>query len=242
MGFQFRRVTEPLVKMLADKVYLVTYKENDDARKFVDQIKDELHKYPHIDQQTIYVDLWDLYECLEKFRQIVLTEGQNHVFVNVSTGTKITSIAGMLSCMLWKATPYYAAVAYPKTIEAQPPPTEIVEDPEVLPVYDINKPKRESLQVLDLLKKSGGRMKKAQLINELEKLGVIRLKDESIVKFTKSAKHSQLKVILDPMELEWNYVKVEANGRRSEVSLTEQGATALRIFGTPYVSPKTAKT
>ena len=76
-------------------------------------------------------------------------------------------------------------------------------------------------------------MRKAQLISELEKAGVIRLKDESIVKFTKAAKHSQLRVILDPMELEWNYVKVESNGRRSEVSLTEQGITALRIFGTP---------
>ena len=108
-----------------------------------------------------------------------------------------------------------------------------MEDPEVLPVYDINKPKRESLQVLDILNKAGGRMRKAQLISELERAGVIRLKDESIVKFTKAAKHSQLRVILDPMELEWNYVKVESNGRRSEVSLTEQGITALRIFGTP---------
>jgi len=219
--------------MLADKVYLVTYRENDDARKFVDQVRKELQKYPHVEEQTIYLNLWDLYECLEKFRQIIFNEKQNHVFVNVSTGTKITSIAGMLSCMLWKATPYYAPVAYPKTNEAQPPPTEIVEDPEVLPVYDINKPKRESLQVLDILNKAGGRMRKAQLISELERAGVIRLKDESIVKFTKAAKHSQLRVILDPMELEWNYVKVESNGRRSEVSLTEQGITALRIFGTP---------
>jgi hypothetical protein len=223
--------------MQADTVYLVTYKENDEAKKFLNQIRSELHqRYGHIKDETLYLDLWDLYECLEKFREIILKEKQNHVYVNVSTGTKITSIAGMLSCMLWGATPYYAPVAYPKTKEAEPPPTEIVGDPEVLPVYDINKPEQESLLVLHLLKKAGGRMRKADLISELEKLGVIRLKDESIVKFTKSAKHSQLRVTLGPMETEWNYVKVESKGRRSEVSLTEQGETALRIFGTPHIS------
>jgi CRISPR/Cas system-associated protein Csm6 len=220
--------------MQADRVYLVTYGENDEARKFLNQIRSELHqRYGHIKDETIYLNLWDLYECLEKFREIIFKEKQNHIYINVSTGTKITSIAGMLSCMLWGATPYYAPVAYPKTQEVEPPPTEIVEDPEVLPVYGINKPRPESLLILHLLKKAGGRMRKAQLINELERLGVIRLKDESILKLSKSAKHSQLRVTLDPMEREWNYVKVESNGRRSEVMLTEQGETALRIFGVP---------
>jgi len=74
------------------------------------------------------------------------------------------------------------------------------------------------------------------LINELERLGIIRLKDESILKLSKSAKHSQLRVTLDPMEREWNYVRVESNGRRSEVLLTEQGETALRIFGVPQTA------
>src|SRR6266567_2084276 len=236
VGFQFRRVTEPLVRMRADKVYFITYEENDEAKPFMKEIKREMRNYPNIKDETSYADLWDLYECLEQFRQIIASERQNQIFVNVSTGTKITSIAGMLSCMLWKATPYYAPVAYPKTQQAQPPPTEIVEEPEILPVYDINKPKPEALQVLEILRKAGGRMKKSQLIDALEKIGVIRIKDEAVVKFTKSAKHSQLKGILGPMESEWNYVKVESNGRRSEVSMTEQGTTALRIFGPPNPS------
>lgn len=31
--------------------------------------------------------------------------------------------------------------------------------------------------------------------------------------------------------LSWQFVKVESKGRRSEVSLTQQGKSALRIFG-----------
>ncbi len=33
------------------------------------------------------------------------------------------------------------------------------------------------------------------------------------------------------MESDWNYIRVEASGRRSEVFLTEQGRNALKIFG-----------
>lgn len=36
--------------------------------------------------------------------------------------------------------------------------------------------------------------------------------------------------ILDPLEKQWHFVKVNAKGRRSEVSLTDQGRSALRIF------------
>lgn len=69
------------------------------------------------------------------------------------------------------------------------------------------------------------------MIEKLEKLAVIRVRDERITELTDAAKHSQLRAILDPMESQWNYVKVEASGRRSEVSLTEQGEAPLRIFG-----------
>lgn len=92
-------------------------------------------------------------------------------------------------------------------------------------------PKFEIMVVLDLLKSADGKMKKYRLISKLEEKGIIKLKDETKTQLTKSAKHSQLKSILDPMEFDWKYVKVEASGRRSEVSLTEQGDTALKIFG-----------
>lgn len=75
-------------------------------------------------------------------------------------------------------------------------------------------------------------MRKAHLIEKLESLGIIRLRDERKSSLTEAAKHSQLRAIIEPLETEWKYVRVEASGRRSEVILTEQGKTALRIFGT----------
>ena len=232
VGFQFLRVTEPLITMQADKVYLVSYARDDDAAKFFKQIVKHLEdNYEHIKVEEVFLDIWDLYECIEKFREIILEERGNHTYINVSTGTKITAIAGMLACMLWGATPYYAPVSYPSPKESSVPQTEHVEEPDILPTYDINKPKREYMLVLNLIKEAGGRMRKAHLIEKLERLDVIRPKDEQKTEFTEGAKHSQLRAILKPMETEWKYVRVEASGRRSDVFLTDQGDAALRIFG-----------
>jgi CRISPR/Cas system-associated protein Csm6 len=217
-------------------VYLVTYGPEDSARKFFSQAKKELaQNYRHIKITEVFVDIWDLYDCIGKFREIIINEKKqgNHVYVNVSTGTKITAVAGMLSCMLWGAYPYYARVSYPSAKLTDMHPTEYVEDPDMLPVYDIKKPKPEFIQVLSFLKANSGRMRKAKLIEKLENAGIIRLKDEKKAALTEAAKHSQLRVILDPLETEWKCIRVEASGRRSEVIMTEQGETALKIFGVP---------
>lgn len=233
VGFEFRRVTEPLTRMQADKVYLVTYHQNDDAVKFFGQIKKEIaQNYKHIRVQEVFIDIWNLYECIEKFREIILKEKGNHIYINVSTGTKITAIAGMLAAMLWKAIPYYAPVSYPSPKEIKTPSTEHVEDPDLLPVYDMIKPDKETMLILSLLELSGGKMKKSKLIEKLEEVGEIKIRDENVTKLTAAAKHSQLRAILDPMEKEWHFVNIEASGRRSEVTISEQGKTALKIFGT----------
>ncbi len=231
VGFEFRRVTEPIIHMQADKVYLITYGEEDDAAKFFSQIKKELgQNYKHVQVKEVFLDIWNLYECIEKFREIILEEKGNHVYVNVSTGTKITAIAGMLSCMLWHANPYYAPVSYPKR-EAKVLPTEHVRDSDILPVYDIKKPKSEFMMILSLLQSHSGIMRKSKIIEELEELKILRKIDESGKDLKGPAKHSQLRALLNPLEMDWEYVKIEASGRRSEVSITEQGETALRIFG-----------
>lgn len=237
VGFEFRRVTEPLLHMQADKVYLVSFSEDDDASKFFVQINKELaQKYRHIKVEEVFIDIWDLYACIEKFREIILTEKGNHVYMNVSTGTKITAMAGMLACMLWGATPYYARVSYPSPKPAIDLHTEHVEEPDILPVYDINKPRPEFMLVLSIIEQNGGHVRKARLIEKLEELSVISIRDERKTELSEAAKHSQLRAILDPMGSEWKYVTVEARGRRSEVTITEQGRAALKIFGTPVTA------
>jgi hypothetical protein len=47
-----------------------------------------------------------------------------------------------------------------------------------------------------------------------------------------AAKHSQLRLLVDPMKNEFGYVTVESRGRNSVVHITKEGKNALRVFGT----------
>lgn len=231
IGFEYRRVTKPLIDMRADKVYLIKHKNNDKAANFYTQIEKELaQRYKHIQIEDVLLDIWDLYECIGGFRKIILQEEENQVYVNVSTGTKITAIAGMLSCMLWNAQPYYAPIFY---VNRTPMvnTSEHVSDPKTFPAYSINKPRSEFMQILDMLHRHGGTMKKYQIIEKLEEAEVIQKTDDKGVEFSASAKHSKLRSLLDPMMIEWKLISVKASGRKSEVSIEPQGETALKIFG-----------
>jgi Family of unknown function (DUF6293) len=54
---------------------------------------------------------------IETYKKIIKEveeqEGKNvHIYINVLTGSKVSSNAGTLACMIWKGTPYYAHIDY----------------------------------------------------------------------------------------------------------------------------------
>jgi len=109
-------------------------------------------------------------------------------------------------------------------------PDENVTSSVELPVYSINKPRPESILVLNLLSQVKGRkMKKSDLIDRLEEAGLID-KELSI-----AAKHNKLKGLLNPISISGGLdnplVEVEYRGRQSNVILTTQGESTLKIFG-----------
>jgi len=114
-------------------------------------------------------------------------------------------------------------------------PDEDVTAIDEIPVYSINKPKPESLAVLKILDsvKEGVRegrpkmLKKGKLIEELEEAGMID-KNSSI-----GAKHSKLKGLLNSISIAGSdnpLVEVEYKGKQSNVILTTQGESTLKIF------------
>ena len=138
--------------------------------------------------------------------------------------------------MIWKGTPYYTHMKYnDKKDLADGLPDEDVNAINEIPVYSINKPKPESLTVLKILdgtrKQGEGRlqmMKKGRLIQELENAGIID-KNASI-----GAKHSKLKGLLNSISIAGSdnpLVEVEYKGKQSNVILTTQGESTLKIFG-----------
>jgi hypothetical protein len=192
-------------------------------------------KYLQVEKRT--TDLWNLFECLQTYKNIIKEEQEKggkdtQIYMNISTGSKISCIAGTMACMIWKGTPYYAHIEYNnKKDPADGLPDEDVTTIEEIPGYSINKPKPESLAVLKILERGEGKpkmMKKGRLIQELEEAGLID-KNASV-----GAKHSKLKGLLNSISIAGSdnpLVEVEYKGKQSNVILTTQGESTLKIFG-----------
>ena len=224
------RITEPMINLRADKAYIVTYGEKDAASEFLKKTKSILKKH-RIPFKVIFVDIWNLIACVEKFRDLIIQEKNNQVFFNVSTGTKISAISAMLSCMIWNCQPYYAKPDYSEIKMPKKIVVEEIKEIVSMPIYKMITPKSEYLQILKILQQNEGKVKKRYLIEELKTMHIIAsvVQQQSL---SKPAEHGQLKTILDPM-IKMEYVNVDTVGRNSIVSITPQGENTLTIFGDP---------
>src|SRR6476660_3562752 len=102
VGFQVKRITEPLIRERADKVYLITHLQDDKVAPYLEKIFKVLRKEKFLNIEKRTTNIWDLFECLQTYKKIITEEQGAHIYINVSTGSKVSSIAGTLACMIWK--------------------------------------------------------------------------------------------------------------------------------------------
>ncbi|MCI4339556.1 MAG: DUF6293 family protein [Thermoplasmata archaeon] len=240
VGFEVERITEPLAAERVDRVYLVTRNERDAAAPFVEEVKRRLRgaEWP-IDVRVVGTDPWSVFETLAAYRAIFEAEhraargahGVLPIRVNVSTGTKITAIAGTLACMLWNGEPYYVQVSRSWYSDRTPRVRavhDVVERVEPVNVYELRSPARELVEVLEALDRRGGTLRKRDLLREL---GLDRPSADGVPAASPQAQHGRLRRRLEPLEARWGFVRTEAAGPRARVRLTDQGRVALSLFG-----------
>ncbi|MGI0154829.1 MAG: DUF6293 family protein [Thermoplasmata archaeon] len=240
VGFEVERVTEPLSTARADRVYLVTRRERDAAAPFVDEVVRRLKRasWP-IDVRIVGTNPWSVFETLGSYRRIFEAErrvdrraaGVLPLQVNVSTGTKITAIAGTLACMLWHGEAYYVQVSrswYSDRMPRVRAVRDVVERVESVGVYELRSPSRELVEVLEALARGGGSLRKRDL---LRALGLDRPAADGSPTISPQAQHGRLRRRLEPLEERWGFVRTEATGARARVRITDQGRVALTLFG-----------
>lgn len=240
VGFEVERVVEPVLRERADRVYLITRRDDDQARPFLEEILRRLARAPWpVDARVVRTDIWDVFGALAELRAIFTAERRTDraapevlpIRVNVSTGTKITAIAGTLACMLWKGEPYYVQVSrswYSGRAPKVRAVNDVVERVDPVSVYELRSPSRELVEVLESLDRHGGHLRKRELIREL---GLDRPADGSGLPPSPQAQHSRLRNRLEPLENRWRFVAAETGGARGRVRLTPQGRLALALFG-----------
>jgi hypothetical protein len=240
VGFEVERVTEPVLQERADRVYLITRTRDDAAQPFVDEVVRRLRRARRpVEVEVRRADIWDVFGALAELRTIFERERRidRHasdvvpIRVNVSTGTKITAIAGTLACMLWKGEPYYAQVTqawYSGLTPQVRPVNDIVSRIDPVTVYELRAPTPELVEVLEALERRGGELRKRELLREL---GLDRRAGGDGRVLSPQAQHSRLRGRLEPLEGKWGFVSSEFGGSRGRVRLTRQGRLALALFG-----------
>ncbi len=140
--------------------------------------------------------------------------------------------------MLWKGIPYYTRLDYEQGGPETKADKRNVTGTEALPIYQINMPSPESLNVFAVIgSKKDDKITKKELIQELQRMRLIPV---FLPSQPRNAPHIRLLAILEPLETHWQFIEVRSSGRRSDVYLTDQGSNALRIFGSGdgnYLTP-----
>ncbi len=245
VGFEIDRVVEPLKRMEADKVYLFAEKtENaEKLQHFIDEIRKELNregsKKIEIEQRGWELSEIELYATLREYRKIIDQEEGNDIFINVSTGSKIHAIAGMIASMIFKdgtktIMPYYVI---PESYADRPANNEQYttgcKEIKTLPNYRIEKPSDDIMDVLmkiSEIEKTGATVTKKILIETLEKDHIPLTTTADKNSKNDAGKYNALqRKYLKPLE-EWKYIKIDDKSKRPRIEITEEGRNALMFL------------
>jgi Family of unknown function (DUF6293) len=234
VGFEVDRIVLPAENMKADRVWLILHNEpNKDAgQPFSKQITESL-KERRIELRLQSADRTDLFDTLRVLRKIIFEEANNAIFINVSSGSKIQSIASMMACMIFKdrvdITPYYAV---PEKYTTIPREQETVGVKKILklPEYKIQTPPDNLIKCLEIIHQwKNYRISNKDLRDQALEKKLIHVERHE---HREQSAYMALKTnLLEPL-LKWQYIRVEKIGRRHDIIMTPDGLNVLKFLYT----------
>lgn len=151
-GFEDERIYRPAIRRDADIVILVDHTDDDDtAQQCREEIIEALDEQGIEIQDDVACDLFDLNDSLETILSLIRDRNPDDtVRVNISAGSKITAIAGMLACMFTNADPYYVVPEgyHESSEEGYNTVSHGMKSIKSLPAYPVTEPDLQLIQVL----------------------------------------------------------------------------------------------
>jgi len=229
---EIERIVIPAEIGKADRIYLITKKGKNlfaDLVKKSKKVIIEKGKVEEEDLIEIRCDIFNFTELLQIFAKIIRKERvelNNKVYFSLSTGGNLMSAAGMLSCILFDAEPYFLVKDFKKG--------KIPANPEILPFpkYNIIHPEKHLITFLLSMKREMG-LNKADIISKGQCLSLMEQLDPDEVFSKTSGDYNKLKFrYLDKLEKR-KYIKIE-NKPRGRIKISKDGEFALKIFSIYY--------
>ena len=229
VGFEIDRVVIPAVEMKADKVYLLRHDNfsKDKSGPYLEKIAKILEK-KNIPTKTIDVNRYMLFGIIRAVKEIIQSERDNDIYLNIASGSKIHAVGCMMACMIFddrtNIHPYYAQAKEYPTFSGKEQQTFGVEEIHKLPTYQIRTPSPKLLSALSFIKDKGKITKKefAELATKHNLINV-GARDEN---YDQARFASLDKNIIQPLENEWKFIETEKIGRNRWIKLTKEGEHA----------------
>ena len=227
-GWEVARIVDPLFELKADKLVLIGPLNDAWLAEFEEEMIADLEAMDRLEFELRRANLYDFDSAVQAFSQAVKDHEDDDVYVNVSTGTSLAAIAGMMAAQTSDATPFYVQPGFEDESSIPEEPVILEAGPvSELPVFELDGPSTEQLRVLAHLHGRESATKK-ELIKfaEREELPFIAnteaKSDEGRYRLLESH-------IIDPLT-EDDYVSVEKVGRTKHVSIEQRGVDALAAF------------
>ncbi|MCL4341933.1 MAG: DUF6293 family protein [Candidatus Thermoplasmatota archaeon] len=244
VGFEYDRIIIPLSTLKADRVWLLVDEEDQEDNYYLKNIEQWLVK-ERIEYKKEKCSIRDLYNIMKVMRAIIEKEKKNNVSVNVSSGSKVEAMAGMLISMVMKGT--QTVDAYYVIPERYNPSSDGNQmssgcrDIVLMPSYPVEKPKQHLIEFLKLLKENSKPVPKRRLVEKALQRGLLTRDAKDISHLGKSTSdkedkndnslYMKLNVrYLDPLE-KMGLVEVMKEGGSRKVYLTEDGSNMLTFLG-----------
>ncbi len=226
------RIVKPAKFPRPDRIYLINFRGKTRFENVRGEVKKQLIDQGIVSPSELFeieCNFYNFTEVLQTYAKIMRDEQQkgNTISFNVSTGGKLNSLAGMLACLLFGATPYFCKQDFEHGI--------IPDQPDILhfPKYHIEKPAAELVQFLLALQKRGGKQE-APKFTKGECLEVMQeLNPDMKLSGKTSGDYNKLKFRYLDKLLDCGYIAV-APGIRGKVAITDAGQFAVDIFSAYY--------
>ena len=231
VGYEIDRVVLPAKQMKADKVCLLVHENPsvDSAISFYEKISKQLQKQ-NMEITKEYHDRLDLFKIIKSVKETITREKGNIIYVNLASGSKIQSIACMMACMMFNddknVHPFYVEAKKYLGFSGEPISTGI-RDIQDVPAYEIKRPEQRHVDALRIINESGGRVSKKEMAKLAtdNKLIIVNAENKSQATFASLDKN-----IINALENQWKFIKVEKIGRTRWINITEDGKNAAEFL------------
>lgn len=239
LGFEYARLKQPISEWKADIVVAIEYEDAAEEIPYITALLEELDDDERIVLDRRACDIFELYDALGTIAEAISDYETDDVYVNLSAGSKITAIAGMIACMASGASPIYARPDYGPDGEHIPeePFHDDVAEVFELPTYPIDRPSDMLVAFLARIRRETTEVAhgRYQGVSKLELIEFAREEGFPFIAQSEAATEKGYYRLLDRHVIEplreKGYVTIERVGRQKFVTLTTEGSNALQAFG-----------